>query len=214
MNVRLLLGTMMTFFGLSVLMWQSAARAADALYASAPPPGSAFVRFINGDGSASGLTTIRGQQVHSAALGEIGEYFATPEGDAELAIGTAKTAQKLESGKYYSATLSGGKLAVIVDPAFNNRLKAQIVVINLSGAKTVSLKTEDGKVGVVESVSSGAIGAREVNPVKVGFSVYAGDNKIQDLAPRPLERGAGYAVVVYKGQDGKPAVSYDKATAQ
>ena len=50
-----------------------------------------------------------------------------------------------------------------------------------------------------------------VNAIKIGFAVYTGDKKINDLPERALERGASYAILIYENQNSKPVVNYDKS---
>ena len=105
----------------------------------------------------------------------------------------------------------GGRLLVLEEPVNDNKLKTQIILINASKQKDVTLKTADGGVSVIDGVSSGQLNARQVNPLKTGFSIYSGGNKVASVNEQSLERGAGYAVVVYDGASG-PAANLDKAS--
>lgn len=184
--------------------------AADGLYPAPPPPGSAFMRFFSDDARAP-AASVRGRAVHAGAAGEVGPYVVVQPGEAAIRFGGAAATQKLEPGHKYAALLAHGKLTVREEPDFSSRLKVQIVLLNLSKLGDVSLRTADGKTPVIAVVAPAAVGAREVNAVKAGFTVFAGEKKIGDLPPRALERGAGYAVEVYDGPDGTPRVACDKA---
>jgi hypothetical protein len=201
-------------WGMIVCLFALPSFAADDLYAAPPPPGSAFVRVINGDAAASAVVSIRGKRLSAVAPGQIGEYGIVPEGEGDIALGAKKTSGRFQAGRYYSTVVKSGTLTILEDPFFKNKLKAQLILVNLSDVKTISLKTPDGKVGIVESVAVGASAAREVNTIKSGFSVYADAEKLADIASRPLERGASYAIVAYTGKGGKVAISYDKAAVQ
>jgi hypothetical protein len=188
------------------------AQAADnGLYAAAPPAGSAFVRFINADAAAPSVTRIRGKTYKAAPLGEIGAYIPVPEGTALISLGDATAETQLKPGAHYSAVLAKDNLTVIEEPAYSDRLKTQIILINASDKPAVTLKTADGATGVIEAVPPGKVGARAVNPVKIGFSLYADSGKIDAIEPVLLERGSEYAVLVYNDASGKPAVNYGKA---
>jgi hypothetical protein len=197
---------------LALAIAPAAAHAADeGLYAAPPPPGSAFVRFVNGDSRAAAATAIRGEDFHAAAPGTVGPYHAVQKGNADIMAGPARTTVQLKEGAHYSAVFSGGKLAVLEEPAFDPKMKAQLVLFNLSPVQDLSLKTSAGAVSVINDVKPGTLGARAVNAVKTGFILASAQGKVDDLAPRPLERGGSYAVVVYTAADGKTAVNYEKA---
>lgn len=204
--------TILAFTSLFALALPSTVKAGDnGLYAAAPPPGSAFVRFACGTCSQPEKGTIRGKNAPAVSAGQVGPYVAVSQGDAAITLGGASMNYNLKPGGHYAAVLTGGKLNILEEPLNDNNLKTQIVLLNLSNEKDVSLKTADGSVSVINDVDPGKLGARPVNAVKVGFSVYAGDKKIGSVPDQSLERGTGYTVIVYDGAKG-PAVNYGKAT--
>ena len=179
------------------------------LYPSAPPPGSAFIRFLNAGGNASAGIDVRGKTYGSGQLGVATSYVAVPHGETKIAFGPANASPDLKEGAHYSAVMIKGVMTILEEPASDNPLKAEIILINASNAKAVSLKTPDGSVAIVDGVEPGQLAGRAVNAVEAPLSIYAGGKKVEDLAAHPLERGARYAVVVYTGADGKPAVSFN-----
>ncbi len=194
----------------SVLTMSGIARAGDAgLYPSAPPPGSAFIRFLNAGGNAKANIEVGGKSYGSGELGAATSYVAVPHGQNKISFGTSTATPDLKEGGHYSAVMVKGVITVLEEPASDNPLKAEIILINASNAKSVSLKTPDGKVAIVDGVAPGQLAGRAVNAVEAPLSVYAGEKKVEDLAAHPLERGARYAVVYYTGPDGKPAVSFN-----
>ena len=201
----------LTVFFLALSLIAFSAQAVDEKYPGAPPPNAAFVRFFNVNKTSVLSTKIRGKAYSSAQLGKVGSYFAVSDGEAKLTLGTAHTTEILKVGSYYSVSLLNGEILVLEEPAYDSRLKAQIVLVNLSKADGVSLKMANGVTNVISSVASGKLGARAVNALKIGFAVYAGDEKITDLSEKMLERGAGYVVLVYEDRDGKFVVSYGKS---
>ena len=201
----------LTILALTLCMTAPPVRAGDnGLYASAPPPGSAFVRFISAEGGRL-KGNVRGKDFPAVTPGQVGPYAAVSPGDAAISLGQTSVNYDLKSGHRYIAALIRGKLTVLEEPENSNKLKTQIILLNLSSKKDVSLKTLDGSVSVISSVESGKLSARPVNAIKTGFAIYAGDTKISSLAEKSLERGTGYTVVVYDGANG-PAVSFDQAT--
>jgi hypothetical protein len=178
------------------------------LYPGAPPPGSAFVRFINGGGA--GAAAIRGKAYKAVPPGAAGAYVPVPQGAADLSFGGKAAAANLKEGVHYTAVFSRGRLAVLEEPPANNRLKAEILLVNLSAAPAVSLRTADGAASVVDPVAPGALGARAVNPVRAGFAVYANGKKVSEVPALPLERGARYTALVYDAPGGT-AVTFGKA---
>lgn len=195
----------------AVPVW--AAGGDDGLYSPSYPPGSAFVRFVNGDNTDfSPVMKIRGKTYAAASLGGMGIAYPVSPGEAEITLEKAATVKyDLKPDGHYTALLKDGKLKILEEPSNDNKIKTQIFLINATDTADIKLKTADGKTDVVGPVAPGAISGRAVNPMKIGFSVFAGEEKIADLQERPLERGPGYGVVVYKGRDGKLAVNYDKA---
>ena len=183
----------------------------DALYFAPPPHGSAFVRFINGDVPTSPLMKINGKSYAAATPGGIGIYYPVPNGKAEIQLGDLKISESVKPDGRYTAVQMDGKLTLLEETPNTNKIKTSVMLFNLSSSKDVTLKTADGKTVVIEPVQPGAVGSRSVNAVKIGFSVYAGETKVSDLEARPLERGLGYAAVVYDDAAGKPTVRFDKA---
>jgi hypothetical protein len=209
---RIILTALILSLSIHTLTPLQAMAGEDGLYPAAPPAGSAFIRFINGDLAAKTVTQIHGKIMRPALLGDIGNYFPVPQGFIDLAIGTAKTSATLKTDRHYSAVLSKGVLHVLEEPSYDTKMKSQILLINLGDAQNITLKTPNNGVTVIDSTTSGTLNARAVNAVKIGFSVFSDGKKIADLPPRPLERGASYVVIIYKGTDGKPAITYEKAT--
>jgi hypothetical protein len=182
----------------------------EGLYPSAPPPGSAFVRFLNAGGN-TGATAIEvhGKAYGAATLAKTTPYVPAPHGTVPIKFGSAALSPDLKEGAHYTVVLRKGAATLLEEPSDDNPLKAEIIVINASSAEGVSLKTADGHTNVVEPVATGKLGGRAVNAVKAAFAIYSGEKKVSDLEARSLERGARYAVVVYDGEDGKPAASFN-----
>lgn len=177
----------------------SAQTNADAgLYDPAPPPGSAFVRFIRDQaGSGSEQAKLNGKVYDYLDFKDVSSYFAVPQGKIQAEVGAAKTDVDIESGKFYSVILDdAGKLQVNTDPQNENQAKSQIILYNLSPANDISLKTADGKVEIVPSLTQGKVAERQINPVKVPLAVYKDGKFLKDLGSYTLNRSQSYSVVV------------------
>ena len=179
------------------------------LYPAALPPGSAFIRFLNGNSPMAVPVIVRGKAYGAATFGNITAYAPVQQGDATLTLGTKTTTVHLKEGSYYTALLHKGDVDVLEEPVGDNKLKAQIILINASSTSDIALKTADGSTDIVKAVDTAKLDGRAVNPIKAPFSVYAAAKKIDVIDARLLERGARYAVVVYDGPNGKPVATFN-----
>ncbi len=174
---------------LSAFLLSPVALAQDGLYDPAPPANSAFVRVINAPAA-----TLGGKAV-TAQPGAASPYVVVPQGDFAARVGTLSSTLKAEAGKFYTVITTGGKLALLLDQAADNRAKALLTVYNLSKS-SIDLKTADGKTAVVAAVKPGASGSRAVNGITVDLSAFVGDKALGTVKAVKLERGNAYALVV------------------
>jgi hypothetical protein len=202
----------LTFIALCGILLSAAFNASageDGLYPAAPPPGSAFIRFLNGNSPMAVAIGVRGKSYGAAALGNITAYAPVQQGDADLSIGAKSVTAHLKESAYYTVLLDKRDVKVLEEPASDNKFKAQIILINASSTPGVTLKTADGSTDIVSAVNTAKLDGRAVNPVRIPFSVYASTKKIDDINTHLLERGARYAVVVYDGPNGKPVATFN-----
>jgi alginate O-acetyltransferase complex protein AlgF len=200
------------FFALMALSFMSSHQAKageDGLYPAAPPADSAFVRFLNAGSATPTPVKIRGKSYGAVNLGSISSYAPVAAGAAALSFGVKSSSVELKPGIHYAVLLMKDNMVVLDEPSDTSKLKAQIILINASRTPHVSLKTADGAAEIVNPVAPGALGGRAVNAVNAPFSVYAEKEKIEDIAPQPLKRGARYAIVVYDDANGKPAATFN-----
>lgn len=181
----------------------------DGLYPAAAPAGSAFVRFLNGSSTSSVPVRMQGKSYGAATLGKVTAYAPVQKGETSINLGSRAATVALEEGKHYTALLTKMGLTLLPEPDAANKLKAHVILINASSISGVALKTTDGAVSIVDAVAPARLEGRAVNAVKVPLAVYKDKSKLEDLGTHPLERGARYAVVVYDGPNGKPAVSFN-----
>lgn len=184
----------------------SAARAG--LYPRAAPPGSAFIRGFNATAAAGVELQIADQHVK-----DIGAYagtafvFVAPGHYAVQFAGHTQDVALL-GDHYYTAVALDKNIKLIEQPKFDSQLKAQLGLFNLIDGATLSLRTGDGKITIINGVASDAYGQREVNPVNVALAVYSGDDKLGDVhGAANLQRGVSYSVFAL-GSPASPVLAW------
>ncbi len=173
------------------------------LYDPLPPKHSAFVRFIsNRPVTGSEEIKANGKTFDYLDYREVSSYFVLPGGHLKIQVGEALGEFDVEEGGFYTVVLNPDKtLGLKKDPGSDNQAKAQIIFYNLSQAADVSLKTADGKIDIVPTLSPGQISDRQINPVKVSLAVYDGGQKLKDLGPVSLERARSYSAFIMGDKD-------------
>ena len=173
----------------------------DGLYDPLPPEGSAFVRFINVAAEKNAIQVgVNGKSYASLQKHEISPYFIVKQGSADVNFGDLKHQFEAEAGKFYTVT-GADDLKFIEDEANDNRTKSQILFYNLSNHENLSLKTKDGKVGILENIAQYESNSRQINPVKIEVAIFEGDTKIKDIEPQSLERGMAYSAIIFADND-------------
>lgn len=167
-----------------------------ALYGPVAPPGSAFVRVFNGSERPDLLAQVGAQTVDEIPAWGASDYVFVPSGTTTVSIGSVNSSAPLQADHYYTAVEDKGAIKLIDSARFNNRMKALLMVYNLSDSKSLSLKSADGKTDVVAGVSANSVGTREVNPTKATLAVYDGDTKIADAPAVNLTRGKASSLFV------------------
>ena len=170
----------------------------EGLYDPAPPPGSAFIRFLR-DNSSSGSVPVKanGKVLDYLDFKEVSSYFVVPQGNVKAEVGGLSSDLQAEEGKFYTVILGdNNKMNVKTDPLNKNLAKAQVILYNLSGSGDVSLKTSDGQIEIVPPLAPGDISEKQINPVKVSMAVYKDGKILNDLGVQSLDRSQSYSVVV------------------
>lgn len=175
-----------------------------ALYAPEPPPGSAFLRVLNGQ-SAVATAEFGGRRVTALAGGAASPYVPLPAGPVAVSSGPAKGNGDLEAGRFYTAALVSSGVRILADPAPPSRLKAGLVLYNLLQAGPLDLVTADATIRILEDVAPLAVGGREVNALKVALAV-EGNARVGACPESHLVRAAVYSVIAWSGPKG-PQVS-------
>lgn len=185
---------------LTMLAGGALADAESGLYDPAPPPGSAFVRVINATATPALAATLDGAGWTETEASGPSEYRPVPAGEHEAAVGGKSAAFSVEAGQFYSVVVGGDAAApdvtVMPDPKLDSMAKALISLYNLTDKPGLSLKTVDGKIAVIDAVGADAAGNRQVNPLKVQFAVFDGEQSVAEIQEVSIERGAAYSVIV------------------
>ncbi|MDH5722404.1 MAG: alginate O-acetyltransferase AlgF [Alphaproteobacteria bacterium] len=184
----------------------------EGLYDEVPPENSAFIRFLHAqDGESEVPPIVNGRKRDGVKFGGIKPYGVVASGTVNLELGQGKGAFETEAGKYYTAILKNNVLTLEVVPEIENELKAQMIVHNLTERDNITLKTADGKVSVIGPIAPNSFQVREINPIKVSFAIFSGDEKFVDLIDWPLERGESYIISVAEGDEYGAVANYDRA---
>lgn len=175
------------------------------LYAPAPPPGSAFVRLLNGAPAGGPVAgKIGARAIPAVAVGEASAYVPVPQGEVTVQAGGSQRV-KVEAGRFYTVAFGLGgaaPLKVMDDPTLASRAKAGLVLYNLTSTAGLELATADGAVVVLSGVAPWTLASREVNALTVGFVVRGPGGALATVPTVTLARGAVYGVVVREGAKG------------
>ncbi len=186
-----------------------AAQAQQVLYEPLPPPGSAYVRFVNALGAE---VTVKPDFLPPATLGtapaqRVGAYSAVERvaGRAlavEAAAGgaTARATLRAEVGSFLTVVLRpapAGGLAItpVVDQADFNQLRARLSFYNATpdcAAAGLALAPEGP--AVFTEVAAGGVKQRSVNPVQARLRASCTGLTAPEFALEGLEAGGMYSI--------------------
>ena len=206
-------GFILSAFVLLCAVWPAFAASEDeGLYDPLPPEGSSFVRFIHAQADLDGdlPPEVNGKKRDGVKFTGVKPYGVVQPGPLNVKLGPAETDFEVEPSTHYTLILQDDSFRVEKDPEAQDVLKAQMIVYNMTSRDDISLKTADGNVTVVGPLAAGEIKDQEINPIKVSFAVYSGDEKFADLIDWPLERKESYIIAVFE-KDGKGIATYDRA---
>lgn len=186
------------------------AQAEGGLYEPAPPPGSAFLRVINASGGPVDLQ-LDGKSFVQAGDAAASDYVVTPQGRKTASLKGQSMPLTLGAGKFYSLVIASPP-KLIEDPAMQSRAKALLRLYNLTSRPSLSLKTADGKIAVIENVAPQSAADRMVNAAKLSFGVYDGATQLAKTPEVSIERGSAYSVIAIDKGDAAKAVWVKSAT--
>jgi len=198
---------------LSLIGWTVPVPANEAaLYDPAPPPGSAYLRLINANAKGAISLTLDGSAFVSSPEASASDYIVTPQGAKSAGFGGKDLPVTLGAGKFYSIVVSAGQAKLIEDPILKTRAKALLRMYNLSGKTSLSLKTVDGKVAIVDGVAAGGAGDREVSAATLKLAIYDGASKLAETPEVAIKRGFVYSALVIGSGDSVKTVWVKSAT--
>ncbi|GAA0502235.1 alginate O-acetyltransferase AlgF [Deinococcus depolymerans] len=179
----------------AALLLLCAAHAQEALYAPAPPAGSAFVRVVTVDGGRT--VTLDGRPFLSAAKSRtVSPYQIVPQGPHTLRAGSTTLNLNVQGGAYHTLVLRGGKLSALGAEQPGGVTRARLTLYNLSDAPA-SLMTADGHTRLLPDVPAGAMKSMNVNAVSAALGVFAGSAPLQTFPTEALRAGASYSAFVF-----------------
>lgn len=179
------------------------------LYAKGAPPGSAFVRILNGTAAQSPGGFIGETPQGALPAFTAGQFVFLPPGEYPIQLGNRKEIFKFEADRFYSIAYLPDSMKSFQLEGFKSQLKAMVVMMNLFPDKTLSLKTADGKVTVLDAVAPFKAGQREINPLSVSLGLFDGDRKMVDVPPVTFERGKASSLIV-GGTSTVPILTWDE----
>lgn len=189
------------------LAWLPSASAQ--LYAKGAPPGSTFVRVLNGTANPSQAGFIGDSPQLPLPPYTAGMFAFMPPGPQVVQIGSLKETFQFAADRFYSVANTDNGLKVFELEGFKSQLKAMVVVLNLLPDTTVSLKTSDGKVAIIDGVVPYKAAQREINPLAITMALFKGDQKIADVPAVLLERGKASSLIV-GGTAAVPVLTWDE----
>ncbi len=191
------------FLNTGVLLWLLAgvcnADENAALYDAAIPKDASFIRLANTTDKTLSVIIDNSQLVVPAR--QMGSYVILAEGSYPVSVEGLSMSVELAKAAAITVLYNGDSLESIQDSLPDNVKKSQVMFYNFSD-EPLSLKTTDGKHAVVDSVAPGHVGVRQVNEVKMPFSVFSGDQSLLTFEPIFLRKGQTYSYVLMKDATG------------
>lgn len=185
MNVYRIVGLVLMFF----LDHSGISYAGDAaLYGKSVPANAGFFRVINLDSTQRlSLLNESGKTIVNLQPGRGSPYAFLPEGKYRLMLNGKPYDIDLRKGAQWSLAWYAGAVHAITDQPFKDKTKARVVLYNLT-SNPLDLTTSDGNT-VISKVMTGQQNGRDVNAVKIPFSVSQNNKVLMTTAPLTLQRG-------------------------
>lgn len=184
------------------------ALAQNQVYDPLPPPGSAYVRFVNAADAAITVKPDFGgvQQLGTAAAQRVSPFMPIEKVagralslEVQAGTRTVKASLKAEAGSYVTvlieSDLAKGLVVVpVVDNTEFNQSRARLSFYNATACAAASLTIDpDGPV-IFPDVAAGTAKARSVNPVTAKIHAACDGKPAPSIALEGMEAGAMYSV--------------------
>jgi alginate O-acetyltransferase complex protein AlgF len=165
-----------------------------ALYGPEAPPGSAFIRVLNASGQAELSAQAGGVAIDEVPAWSVSDFEYLPPGAITVSAGDASTQATLQPSRFYTAVVDDHGVRLLDNEGYDNKLKALIILYNLTDGSDLSLRTTDGSTTIVDAVDSYAHGSRQVNAARARLAVFAGDQSVAETQTLNLSRGKAFSV--------------------
>ncbi|MGM9320604.1 alginate O-acetyltransferase AlgF [Deinococcus aquaticus] len=174
----------------------SLAAAQEALYAPAPPAGSAFIRVASVNASAP--ITLDGRALSGKQVARtVSPYTVVKQGEHTVKLGASTLKLNVTGGTYVTLVAQSGKLRALPAEQPGGVTKARVTLYNLSDAPA-SLTTADGGTRLLDGVAPGTQKSLSVNAVTAALGVMGDGNRVLQAFPtEALKAGASYSAFVF-----------------
>lgn len=188
--------------------FSGAVSAQNQVYDPLPPPGSAYVRFVN---AADGALTVKPdfagvQQLGADAAQRVSPFLPIEKVagrvlslDVQAGTRMVKASLKADAGSYVTVVIEsdpakGLVVVPVVDNTEFNQSRARLSFYNATSCAAASLTIDpDGPV-VFPDVAAGTAKARSVNPVTAKIHATCDGKPVASIALEGMEAGAMYSV--------------------
>ncbi len=193
----------------------------EALYAPVPPPGSAFLRFVN---TLAAPVEVQPGFLAARQLGTAGEARATPFLVVEAVAGRALRVTAQGGGRagrevlhaapgnvltvlVHPSAAGGLAFATVIEDAEFNRTRTRLAFYNaLPGCGSATLRLAGGGTSVLGGVPPFAGRARSVPPAAAELEATCAGRPAASLRLAGLAAGAAFSVFLRAGADGAPTL--------
>ncbi len=202
------IGQRMLAAGFLMMGFSEAALAQNQVYDPLPPPGSAYVRFVN---AADLAITVKPDFVGVQQLGTAGAQRVSPflpiekvagrllSIDVQAGTRSVKASIRADAGSYVTVLIEsdaakGLVVVPVIDNTEFNQSRARLSFYNATSCAAASLTIDpDGPV-VFPDVAAGAAKARSVNPVTAKIHAACDGKPAPSISLEGMEAGAMYSV--------------------
>ena len=153
-----------------------------------------FVRVFNASDNPELEVRVGDEVLTDIPPWNVSDFVFLPAGDHAVVAGDQRHSSTLAAGRYYTAVAGPDRLQLLENAYPENRLKAVVILYNLTDAPSLSLHTQDGGTEVIGAVAAAEQGQREVNPAPVQFAVHDQDGPVADAPSVRLARGRVFSL--------------------
>ncbi|MCL1079023.1 hypothetical protein D5R81_13700 [Parashewanella spongiae] len=143
------------------------------------------------------------KKINNTASFTFSSYIRVRAGQNNFSINGHELSIDVKQGQFYTVvTKPDGNLTFAVDKKINKKGKSMIAVYNYSKAKTLSLKTANGKVTIIENVKPNATGYREINALSINMGIFEDTTKVRETNKQHLQKDKIKNIAIIDASDG------------